>query len=98
MYKIIDGAWGAPLAQCARSVRSATIWVFGRTKNPYFVILGTSLLFGNRFLMLLPHLGHGMFGFSPTSTHFHVFSPIFTHSLLISRHVLFSRLISPHYG
>ena len=34
---------GVHLVQC---VRSATIWVFGRNRDPYFVILGASLLFG----------------------------------------------------
>ena len=34
-------ALGAPLAQCARS---ATIWASSRTGDPYFVILGASLL------------------------------------------------------
>ena len=29
--------WGAPQAQCARS---ATIWASGRTRDPYFEILG----------------------------------------------------------
>ena len=46
---------GAPSAWCACS---ATIWVFGRTRNPYFVILGASLLFDSAFLMLLPHRGY----------------------------------------
>ena len=33
-------------AQCARS---ATIWASGRSRNPYFVKLWASLLFGSRF-------------------------------------------------
>ena len=32
--------------QCARS---ATIWAPGRSRNPYFVVLWASLLFGSRF-------------------------------------------------
>ena len=35
------GTWGAPVAQCGRS---ATIWVSSCTGDPYFVILGASLL------------------------------------------------------
>ena len=50
----MQGLWGAPLAQCAHS---ATIWASGCPKNPYFVTLGASLLFGNRLLMVLPHWG-----------------------------------------
>ena len=33
----VEGGLGAPQAQCARS---ATIWVSGRTRDPYFEILG----------------------------------------------------------
>ena len=32
-----EGSMGAPQAQCARS---ATIWACGRTRDPYFEILG----------------------------------------------------------
>ena len=71
---------GAPLAQC---VHGATICAFGRTRNPYFVIPGASLLFDNRFLMLLLHWRYVIFGFSPNSHYFQIFSPFFTHSLLI---------------
>ena len=35
------GCQGAHLAQCARS---ATFWAFGRTRDPYFGMLGASLL------------------------------------------------------
>ena len=37
---------GAYLVQCAHSV---TIWAFGRPRDPYFVILGASLLSESRF-------------------------------------------------
>ena len=37
----VEDIKGAPLAQCARS---ATIWASSRTGDPYFVILGASLL------------------------------------------------------
>ena len=40
------GALSVVLAQCARS---ATIWAPGRNRNPYFVVLWASLLFGSRF-------------------------------------------------
>ena len=43
--------FGAPVAQCARS---ATIWAFGCTRNPYFVILGAS--FG---VLLTPRVSGG---------------------------------------
>ena len=65
---------GTHLVQC---VRSATIWVVGRTRNPCFVILRASLLFDNWFLMLLLHCGYGIFLFSPNATHFYLFSRIF---------------------
>ena len=48
----LGGAFSALRAQC---LCNATIWRFGRTRNPYFVILGASPLSDNRFLMLLPH-------------------------------------------
>ena len=82
---------GAHLAQCARS---ATIWAPGHTRDPYFEILGASLLTLAPVLMLLPHWGYGIFGFSPSFTHFHPFS----HFLLISTHSLFSKLNYPHHG
>ena len=83
---------GAPFGQCAHS---ATIWVPGHTRNPYFAIIGASLLFDNRFLMFLLHWGYGIFGFSPTFTHPPTAPPpLFSHFLLISLHVLLSRLIS----
>ena len=41
--------WGR-LKRSARAVRgSATIWAFGRSRNPYFVVLWASLWFGSRF-------------------------------------------------
>ena len=55
----------APLA-------SATIWTSGCTRNPYFLMLGASLLFDNRFLMLLLYCGCG-------GLNFHPFSPFNTH-------------------
>ena len=86
---------GAPLARCTRN---ATIWLLGHTRNTYFVILGASLLFDNKFLMLLPHQGYGIFGVSPNFTHFHPFPPFFTKFSRILPHVLFSRLISGWEG
>ena len=53
------------------------VWPLGRTRNPYFMVLGASLWFYNRVLMLLLHRGYGIFGFHPISpifTHFHLFS------------------------
>ena len=44
------------------------------------MILGASLLPLAVVLMLLPHWGYVIFGYSPTFTHFHPFS----HFLLIS--------------
>ena len=76
---------GAHLAQCTRS---ASIWASGRARNPYFVILGASLLFDNRFLMHLMHgdlTGLKFHPFSPIFTHFHPFSPF---SPSFSQHVL----------
>ena len=70
----------APLAEC---VRGPTIWAPCCARNPRFVIQGASLLFDNKFLMLLPYRGHGIFGFSSNFTYFHPLSPLFTHSLLI---------------
>ena len=32
-----------------QGARSATIWASGRSRNPYFVVLWASLLFGSRF-------------------------------------------------
>ena len=49
------------------------------TRNPYFVILGASLLFDNRFLMLLRHRGMAYLGFysvSPIFTPFYTFVPL----------------------
>ena len=43
---LCGGALSAVHVQCARS---ATIWVPGRSRNPYFVVLWASLLFGIRF-------------------------------------------------
>ena len=43
---LIGGALSAVRARCARS---ATIWASGRSRNPYFVVLWASLLFGSRF-------------------------------------------------
>ena len=40
------GALSAVRVQCTRS---ATIWASGRSRNPYFVVLWASLLFGSRF-------------------------------------------------
>ena len=40
---------GASSALCVQCARSATIWAFSRSRNPYFVLLWASLLFGNRF-------------------------------------------------
>ena len=62
---------------------SATIWAFGHTKNPYFVILGASLLFDGKLLMLLRHWGNGGFEISPNFTQFHLFSSLFTHFVLV---------------
>ena len=72
--------------QCAHS---ATIWAYGRSTNPYFVILGASLLFDNM------HFGPS-FALDMAFLGFHLFSPIFTY--FHSPHVLLSRLISHHYG
>ena len=75
----------ALLVQCARS---ATIWVSGCARNPYFVILGASLLFDNWFLMLLPHWGYGGFECSPIFTHFHMlFCSFAAHSLSSAHYV-----------
>ena len=41
IMKFIGGALSAVRAQCTRS---ATIWVFGRTGDPCFEIIGASLL------------------------------------------------------
>ena len=41
MYVPFGGALSAVRAQCGRS---ATIWASSRTGDPYFVILGASLL------------------------------------------------------
>ena len=79
------GIFSTAHAQCARG---AVVWVSVLTKNPYFVILGTSLLFDNLFL-ILRHWRYGMFGFSPKSTHFHPFSPFSTFFL-----AHFSRMFS----
>ena len=43
---------GAPLAHCTCN---ATISVSGRGRNTYFMIFGASVLFDNRFAMLLVH-------------------------------------------
>ena len=77
---------GAPLAQCGRN---ATIWVPSRTGDPYFVILGASLLPLAWVLMLLPHGGYGIFGIF---TNFHPFPPLFTFFLAHLHHGL------PHFG
>ena len=45
-FYIKGGALSAVRVQCARS---ATIWASGRSRNPYFVVLWASLLFGSRF-------------------------------------------------
>ena len=43
---VLGGALSVVRVQCARS---ATIWASGRNRNPYFVVLWASLLFGSRF-------------------------------------------------
>ena len=58
-----------------RSVRSATTGVSSRTRNPYFVILGASLLFDNSFSDACSALGIWHIWIS---AQFHSFSPIFT--------------------
>ena len=75
--------------------RSATIWVCGRTRDPYLVILG-----GHHCCFRV--------GFDASSTlgiwHFwiftqlHPFPPFFTLFCSFPPHPLFSRLISPHHG
>ena len=68
--------------QCARS---ATIWAFVRSRNPYFVVLLASLLFGSRFDAL------GIWHFwivhpvSPISTFLHTFFTHFYHIYSFSR-------------
>ena len=69
------GALSAVRVQCSRS---ATIWVSSSTGDQYFVVLGASLLPLAQVLMLLPHWGYGIFGFSPTHTPFHAFLLIST--------------------
>ena len=39
-FRIAIPIEGAPQAQCAQCARSATIWVSGRTRDPYFETLG----------------------------------------------------------
>ena len=77
MFRLMFGrttaTQGAHLAHCMRIVR---------TRDPYFVILGASLLF-EKVLMLLSHWGYGISGFSTSFAHFHPFS----HLLLISHHI-----------
>ena len=83
------GAFGGALSVvCAHS---ATIWVSGRTRDPYFVILGASLLFESRFGCFI-HIGDMAF------LDFHPVSPIsfFILSCSFPPHPLFCRLISPH--
>ena len=72
-------------AQCGRS---ATILATLRTGDPYFVILGASLLPLAWVLMLLPHGGYGIFSFSHTSTHFHPFSHFFLLIFTMDSHTL----------
>ena len=83
---------GAHLAQCARSA----IWASGRTRDPYFEILGASLVFESRFGCFL-HTGNVSFldfyPISPISTFFHTFF-----FCSFPPHPLFSRLSSPHHG
>ena len=72
-------------AQCGRST---TIWASSRIGDPYFVILGVSLLPLAQVLMLLPHGGYGIFVFSPTFTHFHPFSQFFLLIFTMDSHTL----------
>ena len=68
------GALSAVRVQCGRS---ATIWASSRTGDPYFVILGG--------IIVAPNVGFdasstlGIFGFSPTFTHFRPFAHFFAH-------------------
>ena len=45
----------------AQSKPSATIWVCGRTRDPYFVILGASLLFESWLVAIGPLAVRGWF-------------------------------------
>ena len=75
----LGGALSVVRVQCTHC---ATIWPFGRTRNPYLVMLGASLLSNNGFLMLLLHQRYGIFGFSPNySCIFTFFNTIFAHFL-----------------
>ena len=78
---------GGGEAQCARIV---TIWASRRTRNPYFVVLGASLLFDNKYFGASFTLDMAFWGFHS------IFFSSFTHFHPL--HVLLSRLISPHYG
>ena len=73
----------------AQRTRNATIWVSGRSRNPYFVVLGASLLYDNTYF-------GASFASDMAFWGFHSFPPIFTY--FHSPHVLRSTLISPHYG
>ena len=45
-FGALGGALSAVHVHCTRS---ATIWAFGCSRNPYFVVLWASLLFVSRF-------------------------------------------------
>ena len=62
--------------QCTHS---ATIWASGSSRNPYFVVLWASLLFGSRFLCIGDLAFLDFHPVSPISTFLHTFPPHFHH-------------------
>ena len=73
---------GAPSAQCAHS---ATIWASGRSRNPYFVVLWASLLFGSRFRRIGDMAFLDVHPVSPISTFLHMLFTHFHHTYSFSR-------------
>ena len=88
------GALSAVRTQCGRG---ATIWAPSCTGDPYFVILGASLLPLASVLMLLPHGDMAFLDFHPLSpipTPFHTFLLISTmdsHTLMWALEFSFAR-------
>ena len=68
--------------QCTRS---ATIWVSGRSRNPYFVVLWASLLFRSRFRCIGDMAFFYVHPVSHISIFLHTFFPHFHHIYSFSR-------------